>query len=215
MEYQWKRPFQNLSVPVSFEAAEKTTEFITAHLNRLEQTTKVVLFITDTLTVEKYALAAQRQIESNMWTWIVFTKDTLPFKCLQCQDAQIYWLRVIKSTSSEELSNFSDFVWSEELETQFLYSRNTWNNLQTSYCLDIIYTALDFLIGLNDTRVYNENDKKGKTVEILVTPRGNVTLRELLERNKDYDFGYYVNQYAHYYYQVGCLVEKLVNKVNF
>jgi hypothetical protein len=77
-------------------------ELITAHLNRLGQNAKNLLFITDTITIEKYVLAAQKQIEANLWTWLVFTKDTLPFKCLQCDDAQIYWARVVKSTASEE-----------------------------------------------------------------------------------------------------------------
>lgn len=143
MEYEWRKPFQNLSVPVHFETAEKSPELITAHLNRLQQSTKVLLFTTDTITIESYVVAGQKQIESNAWTWLVFTKDTLPFKCSQCNDAQIYWARVVKSTSSEELSSFSEFVWSEELEAQFAFSRNTYNHLQTSYCLDIIYTALE------------------------------------------------------------------------
>ena len=205
MEYEWRQPFQNLSVPVHFEQAERAPELITAHLNRLEQATRVLLFVTDTITIEKYVFAAQRQIEANLWTWLVFTKDTLPFKCLQCADVQIYWARVVKSTSTEELSNFSDFVWSEELETQFLFSRNTYNHLQTSYCLDIIYTAIDYLIGINVTKKVDPLKPVATTPAPPVidseTRSTNLTVRFLLERNDDYDFGRFVHNYAHYYFQ--------------
>lgn len=105
------------------------------------------------------------------------------------------------------MANFADFVWSEELETQFMFSRNTYNHLQTSYCLDIIYTALDYLIGMNSSK--HEQAEAEKQLD----PRGsNVTVRELLERNKDYDFGFYLHHYAHYYYQVGFkFASKIVN----
>ncbi|KAI6215439.1 Protein CBR-GLR-7 [Aphelenchoides besseyi] len=199
MEYDWKSPYMNLSVPIDFQLAEKTSESITAHLNQLEQTAKVLLFITDTKTVENYVLAGQKQIEAGMWQWLVFTKDTLPFRCSKCNNVQLHWARVVKSTSSEELSNFSDFVWSEELENQFLFSRNTYNHLQTSYCLDIVYTAIEYLIGLNATF---DNIPEGTTTPAPVEMDVNITVKILLERSKDYDFGSYEHHYAHWYYQV-------------
>jgi hypothetical protein len=110
---------------------------------------------------------------------------------------------VVKSTSSEELSNFSDFVWSEELETQFMFARNTYNHLQTSYALDIIYTAIDFLIGMNVTQKDKDHAANADAITAQLESKGaNMTVRSLLERNKDYDFGYFLHHYAHYYYQV-------------
>ncbi|KAI6188571.1 CRE-GLR-7 protein [Aphelenchoides besseyi] len=199
MEYDWKSPYTNLSVPIDFQLAEKTSGSITAHLNKLEQAAKVLLFITDTKTVEDYVLAGQKQIEAGLWQWLVFTKDTLPFRCSKCNNAQLHWVRVVKSTSTEELSNFSDFVWSEELENQFLFSRNTYNHLQTSYCLDIVYTAIDYLLGENAT---SDSVPEGTTTPAPVEMDMNVTIKTLLERSKDYDFGPYEHHYAHWYYQV-------------
>lgn len=93
MEYDWQLPYQNLSVPVHFEQAEKAPELITAHLNRLEQATKVLLFITNTATIEKYVLAAQRQIEANLWTWLVFTKGILKNCKKQIQNIKAFELK--------------------------------------------------------------------------------------------------------------------------
>ena len=48
--------------------------------------------------------------------WLVFTKDQMPFRCnKKCAEAKIYWFRVIKTTASDELAMFSEFVWAEEL----------------------------------------------------------------------------------------------------
>ncbi|KAI6240026.1 hypothetical protein M3Y99_00486300 [Aphelenchoides fujianensis] len=199
MEYDWKSPFQNLSIPVDFDPAETTAEAITAHLNRLERTAKSLLFITDTKTIEKYVFAAQKQIEANIWKWMVFTKDTLPFRCSKCKNVQLYWARVVKSTASEELSNFSDFVWSEELENQFLFSRNTHNHLQTSYCLDIVYSAIEYLIGTNGTF---DNFPEGMPTPVPPDQASNMTVRALLAKSKDYDFGPYEHHYGHWFYQV-------------
>lgn len=73
MQYDWKRPFQELPIPVDFQVLKKGS-LIDAHLKMLENTTKILLFVTDTLTIENYVMAAQRQIQENVWTWIVFTE---------------------------------------------------------------------------------------------------------------------------------------------
>ncbi|KAI6199349.1 Protein CBR-GLR-7 [Aphelenchoides besseyi] len=186
MEDDWQRPFLALNVSVDFQTAEKTPELITEHLNRLGRTTKVLMFITNTMTVEDYVRTGQKQIEENLWTWIVFTKDTLAFKCVGCENVQIHWVRVAKSTASEELADFADFVWSEELEEQFVYSRETKHHLQMSYSLDIIWTALTMLQGYNET----SEDIMGQESPVNWHDQ-NTTLHGLLRCFNEFDFGIY------------------------
>ncbi|KAI6220068.1 Protein CBR-GLR-7 [Aphelenchoides fujianensis] len=196
MEYDWQRPFLTANISASFEVAEKTPELITEHLNRLERASKILLFITDTSSVEAYVLAGQSQIEANQWRWIVFTRDALAFKCQECENVQIHWARVVKSTASEELANFADFVWSEELETSFLYSRHTKHQLQMSYCLDLVYTALAMLQGFNETTedvIRNES--------ALDWRQQNASLHSTLRRSRDFDFGPYKHHANGVFYQ--------------
>ena len=194
MSYNWRQPFESLEVPVVFEQAEKNEEAIGEHLGRLSASATTLLFITPTSIIEAYVLAAQRQIANNTWpTWIVFTKDTQPFKCLRCLNAQIYWARIVKSWATEELANFADFVYTEELDTQFLFARNTQHHVQTSYCLDIIYTALKAIFVINDTLV-------DVPVDPIMTPapdaERNETINFILRNVTDYDFGLYELHYA-------------------
>ncbi|KAI6238911.1 Protein CBR-GLR-7 [Aphelenchoides fujianensis] len=196
MEYDWQRPFLTANISVSFEVAERTPELITEHLNRLERASKILLFITDTSSVEAYVLAGQSQIEANQWRWIVFTRDALAFKCQECENVQIHWARVVKSTASEELANFADFVWSEELETSFLYSRHTKHQLQMSYCLDLVYTALAMLQGFNETTedvIRNESEVDWR--------QQNASLHSTLRRSRDFDFGPYKHHGDGVFYQ--------------
>lgn len=91
MSYNWRQVFQNLTmVSVVFEQAEKNDEAITEHLGRLEAAgTTTLLFITPTSIVEAYVLASQQQVVNETWTWLVFTKDSQPFKCLKCAGEMI------------------------------------------------------------------------------------------------------------------------------
>lgn len=134
---------------------------------------------------------AQREIEANLWTWLVFSKDQLPFKCFECENAQIYWIRIAKSTNNEILSSLAEFIWPRDLDAQFLFARKARNQLRTAYCLDIMYQALSYMIVLNKTRTNNVD-----------SPRLNKTIAELLERKVDYDFGKYIHHGENLYYQV-------------
>ncbi|KAI6212829.1 Protein CBR-GLR-7 [Aphelenchoides besseyi] len=204
MEYDWQRPFLTLNVSVDFQTAKMTPELITEHLNRLERTTKVLMFITNTMVVEKYVRTGQKQIEENLWTWIVFTKDTLVFKCVGCENVQIHWVRVVKSTPTKELAKFANFVWLEELENQFVYSRETKHHLQMSYCLDIIWTALSMLQGYNETT--DDIVQQESTVD---WHDQNTTLQGLLRRFKEFDFGTYEFHSNNVFYQVHLTSEQI------
>jgi predicted RNA-binding Zn-ribbon protein involved in translation (DUF1610 family) len=183
MEYDWRHPFQQLNVAVRFESVEKSPQLIEAHLNRLKQSTKIVLFVTETLSVENYVLAAQSDSVKRNLIWIVVTKDQSPFKCPNCHDAKIYWISLAKSTSNEVLSKFAEFIWPDKLEQQFLFARESRNQLRTAYCLDMMYDVLDYLIGLNKRNV-------------------NMTVSEILKNNTDHDFGAFVYHSGNLYYQV-------------
>lgn len=197
LEYDWKRPFENTGLNVKFETTEQGQDQIKAQLKRLQTTSKNLMFVADTMTIEKYAGLGKTQFQSNTFVWMVFTKDTMPFKCYEnCTDTQIYWAKVIKTTASEELANFTEFVWSEELDRQFPFSQKTYNHLQTSFCLDVMYTVMRYILGGNNPG--GELDANGNAA----TPM-NVTVAALLRNESlDYDFGPYRHHYSHWFYQV-------------
>lgn len=61
----------------------------------------------------------------------------------------MYWARVIKLKTSDTIRYFFDFLRSEQLTSHFDLSSNTSNHLQISYCLDIAYIALDYLVDID------------------------------------------------------------------
>jgi predicted Fe-S protein YdhL (DUF1289 family) len=196
MEYDWHMPFQKLNVSVNFEYAESSSQLIRAHLNRLTLITKVLLFITDTSVIENYVINSESEIKSKLWTWIVVTRDLSPFKCLRCLDAQIYWVSLTKTTRNEVISKLSEFIWPRKMEKQFLSARTTRNQLRTSYCLDVMFLALDYLIGLDITR---ENLAYQVGVH---RQHVNMTLARLIENRTGFDFGEFVHHGGNLYYQV-------------
>ncbi|CAD5221957.1 unnamed protein product [Bursaphelenchus xylophilus] len=197
IQYDWEVPFENMDVDVKLVKAEYSDDLITAQLKKLEQETKYLLFVTDTLTIEKYVALGQKQIEEEKFTWMVFTKDTMPFKCFQnCSEVKLYWGRVIKTTATEELANFTEFLMSEELDKQFPFSQQTYNHLQTSFCLDVMYTVMRYMLGGNNSEQLEINSGEDQ-VQI------NATVAALLrDESMDYDFGPFTHHFSHWFYQV-------------
>ncbi|CAD5215980.1 unnamed protein product [Bursaphelenchus okinawaensis] len=197
IQYEWQTPFNSLNVSVDFVKSEETDDLISSQLAGFEQKTKYLMFVTDTSTVEKYVSLGQKQIATDMFTWMVFTKDTMPFKCFQnCSDVQLYWSRVIKTTATEELANFTEFLWSEELDKQFPFSQQTYNHLQTSFCLDVMYTVMRYMLGGNNAQEL-EIDRDEEAVQV------NATVAALLrDESMDYDFGPFRHHFSHYFYQI-------------
>lgn len=70
-----------------FEVAMENESLIPEHISRLEHTTKNVLMLAMTSITEPYIRVAGRLFEK----FIVFSKDTLSFKCEECTSADLFW----------------------------------------------------------------------------------------------------------------------------
>lgn len=105
---------------------------------------------------------------------------------------------MVKSWATEELANFAEFVFTEELDNQFLYARHSQHHVQTSFCLDIMYTAFKMIFYINDTF----SDVPTEPILVADDELKNETVRFVLRNVTDYDFGLYESYYAHWWYQV-------------
>lgn len=81
------------------------------------------------MTVEKYVQAATPQIKSKRWTWVVFTKDTLPFKCIECLEVDLYWVRLMSSGKFENIRRLAEYLRQEELDVDMNYAIKSYNEV--------------------------------------------------------------------------------------
>lgn len=129
--YQWRLSFERLPIEKRFEQMSEDPNTIKMHLQHLEKNAENLLFIAKTKTVEKYVEFAQSNfVQKKFKKFVVFSKDTLNFKCDECDNVNIFWVRLISNFNIGTLRKFTEFLKEEELDLDLNYEVKTYNEVK-------------------------------------------------------------------------------------
>ncbi|KAI1725677.1 ligand-gated ion channel domain-containing protein [Ditylenchus destructor] len=201
--YYWRRPFEQLPVNVEFVAAVTDEASIRAHFNELALKSNHIFFAAATLIVESYLAAAVGHFEAKAFdTCVVFSKDTYSFRCEECQSVNAFWIRMLPTSRVEMLREFAEFIKKEELDIDMNFKIMTYNEPKISYSIDVMSVAYEYLatydssLALLTNRKVIIGDEDPDTKNITA-----VTLKRLMKRRLEYEFGSYERHYGYTYYQ--------------
>lgn len=89
---------------------------------------------------------AEPKTEEDIWTWIVFSTDTLPFKCEDCLSAQLYWVRIMPSYKTENVRLLEEYLANQELDTNSDFAIKTWHEVDL---LELCFIKFFLVTNLN------------------------------------------------------------------
>uniref|UniRef100_A0A7E4W6R4 PBPe domain-containing protein n=1 Tax=Panagrellus redivivus TaxID=6233 RepID=A0A7E4W6R4_PANRE len=197
----WRIPFQELNISVTFLQMPTPTDgnAVKNQLTDLSTRTKTIVLVGDTLWIENYVFNAADFFTQNIFTWIMYSKDILPFKCDLCIAVDMFVIRPLPTGLSEDVRYLSDYLESQEIdEPQYDVSKT--DEMDLSTCLGAIKVAFAYLIANNDTIIgllSPDYQPMFKNMD------NNRTLSDILTKTPDlhFEYGPYVHHYQSFYYQ--------------
>ena len=200
IDSQWRTIFGQLQVEITYLAMPNVSIAADIYQQIRSINTKVVILLAKTTQIESYILHSQELVESNNLTWVVYSKDTLPFKCEDCISVNMYWVRTLSAGTITDLRRLADFITLEELDIGMNYKIHTYEELWASACIDAMKISFLFILTQNETLQDLVPDTIKK--QILAVPE-NRTINDILRYSSlQYEYGNYTYYYQSYYYQV-------------
>uniref|UniRef100_A0A0N4ZCL6 PBPe domain-containing protein n=1 Tax=Parastrongyloides trichosuri TaxID=131310 RepID=A0A0N4ZCL6_PARTI len=132
-------------INASLIEASNDRKSIIEQLSILSQMYKTLIFMCQTSTVESYIIEAEQYFTENIFTWIIFTTDVMPFKCLDCITVDMFWIRIHHKKRLNTIYYIKDFINNEGLTNQFNETLKTFNYVQVSTYFEIFLAAYNFI----------------------------------------------------------------------